>query len=87
MSPALIATLLLASCATAPFNSSPGSVASSQGREVRFVCPELKEYPREFQARAADELDSLPSDSAVAGLVGDYAMTRDQIRVCQEHAQ
>jgi hypothetical protein len=41
------------------------------------------EYSREFQARAADELALLPERSAVAEMMGDYAVMRDQARACR----
>jgi hypothetical protein len=42
------------------------------------------EYSREFQARAADELDLLPEGSAIAEMMGDYAVIREQARRCGE---
>lgn len=42
----------------------------------------MVEYSREFQARAAEELTSLPDDSAIAEKLSDYAVMRDQARVC-----
>ncbi len=50
-----IGTNLLSSCATV------GSDGSGLG-----ACPPVVEYSREFQARAAEELASLPEGSAVA---------------------
>ncbi|HMQ42581.1 MAG TPA: hypothetical protein PKC09_15065 [Paracoccus sp. (in: a-proteobacteria)] len=67
----VIATSLLTGCATAGFES--GGVA---------MCPPVVEYSREFQARAADELDLLPEGSAIAAMLADYAVLRDQARVC-----
>ena len=46
------------------------------------VCPPVVEYGREFQARAADELDLLPEGSAIAEMMSDYAVMRDQARAC-----
>jgi hypothetical protein len=40
------------------------------------------EYSREFQARAADELDLLPEKSAITEMLSDYAVMRDQARAC-----
>jgi hypothetical protein len=37
---------------------------------------------REFQARAAEELKSMPSASAIAEMLSDYAVLRDQARSC-----
>jgi len=46
------------------------------------VCPPVVEYSREFQARAADELDLLPEGSAIAEMLADYGVMRDQARAC-----
>jgi hypothetical protein len=46
------------------------------------VCPPVVEYSREFQARAADELDLLPEGSAIAEMLADYSVMRDQARAC-----
>jgi hypothetical protein len=40
------------------------------------------EYHAELQARAAAEVEALPYGSAVAGLLSDYAVMRDQARGC-----
>lgn len=66
-----IATSLLSGCATA------GSEA-----DIVTACPPVVEYRREFQARAADELALLPEGSAIAEMLADYAVMRDQARVC-----
>jgi hypothetical protein len=63
---------LLTGCATA--GSEPRVVA---------VCPPVVEYSREFQARAIDELDLLPESSAIAEMLSDYAVMRDQARMCR----
>jgi len=47
------------------------------------VCPPVVEYGREFQARAADELDLLPDGSAIAEMLSDYSVMRDQARACR----
>ena len=49
---------------------------------VSDTCPTLFDYSDEVQARAADELDALPSGSALAVLVGDYGVVRNEIRAC-----
>lgn len=67
-----IATSLLSGCAT----------VSSDGRAVR-TCPPAVDYSREFQARAAEELALLPEGSAIAGMLIDYAVMRDQARACR----
>lgn len=66
-----IATIWLNGCATgASDGSGPGA------------CPPVVDYSREFQARAAEELARLPEGSAVEELLADYAVMRDQARVC-----
>ena len=66
-----IATSLLSGCATV--GSEPGGLA---------VCPPVVEYSRERQARAADELMLLPAPSAVAEMMSDYAVMREQAIAC-----
>ena len=66
-----IATISLTGCAT---------VASDTG--VATVCPPVVEYSRDFQARGADELHLLPERSAIAEMMSDYAIMRDQVRAC-----
>ena len=41
--------------------------------------------PREDEARAADELDLLPDGSAIAEMLGDHAVIREQARACADH--
>ncbi|MBP0485047.1 hypothetical protein J5474_21450 [Sagittula sp. M10.9X] len=67
-----IATSLLSGCAA----------VSSDGRAVR-TCPPVVDYSREFQAQAADELALLPEGSAIAEMLIDYAVMRDQARACR----
>jgi len=50
---------------------------------VTTVCPPVVEYSGEFQARAAEELAMLPEDSAIMGMISDYAVMREQARVCE----
>ena len=66
-----IATSGLTGCATEGFEAN-GLAA----------CPPIVEYSREFQARAVDELALLPSGSAIADMLSDYAVMREQARAC-----
>ena len=66
-----IATSLLNGC---------GTVRSEHGRLA--TCPPLVEYGREFQARAAEELARLPEGSAIAEMLSDYAVMREQAPAC-----
>ncbi|GGL58720.1 hypothetical protein GCM10011392_11520 [Wenxinia marina] len=69
-----IATSSLSGCATV--GSEPG---------IATACPPVVEYTRELQARAADELDLLPEGSAIAEMLADYSVMRDQARACRPH--
>src|SRR6266511_3446919 len=60
-----IAASLLAACAAERSESAP--------------CPPVVAYSREFLARAADELDSLPAGSAIEQMLADYQVMRDQV--------
>ncbi|MDP5309054.1 hypothetical protein [Paracoccus spongiarum] len=51
-------------------------------RRIDTVCPPVIEYSREFQARAADELNLLPEESAIAEMLADYSVLRAQARTC-----
>ena len=70
------AALLLTSCAAAP-PPAPAAV----------VCPALVEYSQEMRNRAADELERLPHDSALAAMIADYAALRASVRACREAAR
>ena len=48
---------------------------------VPSVCPTPVVYSAEMQARAADELDALPSDAALREMIADYIRERKQLRV------
>jgi hypothetical protein len=41
------------------------------------------EYSGELQARAAEELALLPEGSAMAEMMADYAVVREQARSCE----
>jgi len=47
------------------------------------LCPVPVAYSRAFQVRMADELATLPGDSAVREAMKDYKVLRDQVRACQ----
>lgn len=67
----VIATSFLTGCAT----------GGSDGGALR-VCPPVVEYSPEFQAQAADELALLPENSAIAEMMADYVVMREQARAC-----
>lgn len=64
-----ITTSLLTGCAT----------GSSDGGGLG-ACPYVVEYSRAFQAQAAEELELLPEDKAIAELLGDCAVMREQVQ-------
>ena len=61
----------LSGCATAGFEAK--GVAA---------CPPVVEYSGEFQARAAEELVTLPDGWAIVEMMADYAVIREQVRGC-----
>ena len=66
----VVAMSLLSACATVNSESVVG------------VCPPVVEYDAGFQARTAEEVQALPEGSAVAEMLSDYAVMREQARVC-----
>ena len=46
------------------------------------VCPPVVEYDAGLEARAAEEVKSLPEESVVVGMLGDYAVMPEQARGC-----
>lgn len=67
----VLATIWLSGCAT---------VASD--REGLSACPPVVEYSRELQGRAVEELALLPEGSAIAEMLSDYAVMREQASAC-----
>ena len=67
----VLATIWLSGCAT----------GASDGGGLG-ACPPVVEYSREFQARAVEELVLLPEGSAIAEMLADYSVMRDQARAC-----
>ena len=66
----VIVTSLLSACATVNSESAIG------------VCPPVVEYDAEFQTRAAEDVQALPEGSAIVEMLSDYAVMREQARVC-----
>lgn len=60
------------------------SACGRAGSEDAFVtaCPPVVNYDAGLQVQAAAELLVLPEGSAVATLLSDYAVMRDQARAC-----
>ena len=67
----VLATIWLSGCATV------GSDRNGLG-----ACPPVVEYSGELQARTAEELALLPEGSVIAEMLSDYAVMREQARVC-----
>ena len=67
----VIATSWLTGCATVGFEA-----------KGLAACPPVVEYSRELQVRAVEELGFLPDGSAIVEMMGDYAVMREQVRVC-----
>jgi len=68
----VIATSWLNGCATAGFEA--GGVAA---------CPPVVDYSREFQARAANEVEALPDGGVLVDWMADYSVLREQVRLCK----
>lgn len=57
--------------------------APATSKEQSFLCIPVIEYTKEFQNKAADELEKSTDLEATSQLINDYMMTRDQLRaVC-----
>jgi hypothetical protein len=66
-----IAAISLAGCAMAGSDRLPAA-----------ACPPVVGYGAEMQERAAAEVEAMAEGSAVAELLSDYAVMRDQARAC-----
>ena len=64
-----IAMTLLTGCGTA---------GSDHG-----ACPPVVQYPAAVQQRAAAEIEAMPKNSAVVGMMADYHVLRRQVRGCR----
>lgn len=53
------------------------------GSDFTPPCPPVVDYTAADQARAAHEIMALPESAVVVGMLGDYAVLRDQARACQ----
>lgn len=66
----MIATISLTACATG--SSDPAGA----------VCPPVVAYDKAVRDRAAAELEALPKDATLVGMMADYAVMRAQARAC-----
>lgn len=46
------------------------------------ACPPVIKYPAAVQERAAAEIEALPRESVVVGMLADYHVLRQQARAC-----
>lgn len=69
----VIATIWLAGCA-----------AAGSDRPAIALCPPVVSYDAAFLARAADEVEALQDGSALADMIADYGVMREQARACGE---
>ena len=58
------------------------ALAGCQSVPPTTACPALIQYDQSFRDRLAGEVERLPSDSAVARAVADYAGLRAAVRAC-----
>ena len=59
------------------------SACVMDGSDTRAPCPLVVEYSAADQTRAAVEVEALPESAVIVRMLGDYAVLRDQARVCQ----
>jgi len=53
------------------------------GSDARAPCPPVVEYSAADQARVADEVEALPDGAVIVRMLSDYAVMRDQARLCR----
>ena len=58
------------------------SACAMGSSEPGAPCPPVVEFTSGDQASAADEVESLPEDTVIVKMLGDYAVLRDQVRLC-----
>jgi type IV pilus biogenesis protein CpaD/CtpE len=61
--------------------SSSGGCATASFRTT--ACPAVVDYDQPLLDRAAEELDALPTDSALDQMLRDYGVMREQTRACR----
>lgn len=67
----MIAAISLSACAMA---------GSDRGATV---CPPVVVYDQALRERAVVELEAMPKDAALVGMMADYALLRAQVRACR----
>mgnify|MGYP007025701082 CR=1 FL=1 len=53
------------------------------GSETHAPCPPVVDYTLAEQARAAEEVETLPEGAVIVRMLSDYAVLRDQARACR----
>ena len=53
------------------------------GFDGKALCPPVVGYSAIDQIRAAAEIEALPENAVVVGMLSDYAVLRDQARACR----
>ena len=64
-----------------------GCASTVYRTELEIYCPSIVTYSKEFNAKLADEIESLPiteGNPAIVDALSDYVSLRDKIRVCQK---
>lgn len=51
---------------------------------LEVFCPSLPSYSEQFNQQIADEVQSLPSSTAIEEALIDYIELRDRIRACNQ---
>ena len=59
------------------------SACAMAGSETHSPCPPVVVYTAIEQARAADDVEALPNSSVILRMLSDYAVLREQARVCR----
>lgn len=59
------------------------SACATGGSDARAPCPPVVEYTAADQAQAANEVEALPEGAVIVRMLIDYAVMRDQMRVCR----
>ncbi len=60
-----------------------GACSASSSNTCSPTCPPVVGYPTALQEQAAVEIEVLPHDSAVDGIMSDYHVMRQQARACE----
>ena len=64
-------------------NLASGCETEASKRSIMVACPPVVHYHADLQEIAAAEVETLPEGLAVAALLIDYAVMRDQARACE----